>query len=375
MALVTRYFGVSGAGAADGTSYANRAPLYTAGNWSSIITAFNFTSDTLLCLIAPGNYTCSQSLTSAIFSSTVPTNNEFSLNLSACDSSGVPWVCPTDWSSASIPTWQNDLPFIDHTANSAWVNLIGLNLYGMNVRRSNALLAANSRPFQSASSMQWCYGEVTASSTAVSVFNPQGTTPLINCVGVCSGTAFDNVFIFSSTTAVENCKAIGNPAASSGNRAGFNVASAISMTFSYCTASGVFSGFQYTGAVGGRFATNRCTVKSNGYGMYAPSANTSGLSQGVHDSFIVAATEGVTTPIVLAQGIRNNRIRSATPLVIPASQIAYGNITTAGSDADEFVDAANHDLRIKNTSTYWGKGLGAGDEPASGGGNIIVIED
>jgi hypothetical protein len=40
----------------------------------------------------------------------------------------------------------------------------------------------------------------------------------------------------------------------------------------------------------------------------------------------------------------------------------------AGSDADEFVDAANGDYRIKNTSVYWGRGIGAGDEPASSGG-------
>jgi hypothetical protein len=42
------------------------------------------------------------------------------------------------------------------------------------------------------------------------------------------------------------------------------------------------------------------------------------------------------------------------------------------SDADEFVDAANGDYRIKNTSIYWGRNIGAGDEPAAGGSGIPI---
>lgn len=57
MALVTRYFDMSGAGTADGTSYANRAPLLSEGELNSIITSFDFSgSDALLCLLEPGIY-------------------------------------------------------------------------------------------------------------------------------------------------------------------------------------------------------------------------------------------------------------------------------------------------------------------------------
>jgi hypothetical protein len=47
----------------------------------------------------------------------------------------------------------------------------------------------------------------------------------------------------------------------------------------------------------------------------------------------------------------------------------FSVVTAAGTDADEFVNAAAGDYRIKNTSTYWGKNLGPGDEPAASGGS------
>jgi hypothetical protein len=47
-------------------------------------------------------------------------------------------------------------------------------------------------------------------------------------------------------------------------------------------------------------------------------------------------------------------------------------ITSSGTDSDEFVNTAAGDYRIKTTSSLWGKGLGPGDEPASGGGGGLV---
>ena len=50
------------------------------------------------------------------------------------------------------------------------------------------------------------------------------------------------------------------------------------------------------------------------------------------------------------------------------------NYTTDSADAVEYVSTgANGDFRIKNTaSLVWGKGFGAGDQPASGGGGRII---
>jgi hypothetical protein len=41
------------------------------------------------------------------------------------------------------------------------------------------------------------------------------------------------------------------------------------------------------------------------------------------------------------------------------------NDTSAGSDAAEYVDSASGDYRIKYGSAFWGKGIGAGDGPAT----------
>jgi hypothetical protein len=48
--------------------------------------------------------------------------------------------------------------------------------------------------------------------------------------------------------------------------------------------------------------------------------------------------------------------------------LTLGNDTSAGTDADEFVDAAGGDYRVKYGSTIWGKGYGVSDEPNPGGG-------
>jgi hypothetical protein len=63
-----------------------------------------------------------------------------------------------------------------------------------------------------------------------------------------------------------------------------------------------------------------------------------------------------------------NRIRDCSSGVISGLEIQYDNIVSAGTDADEYVNSAAGDYRIKFGSAIWGLGIGAGDEPASGGG-------
>ncbi len=87
MATVTRYFSTAGAGTADGTSWANRAALFSGGAWSTVITGFNFTgSDSLECRIGPGSYTITASLASGLFANAPTVSNP--LILQGCDSSG-----------------------------------------------------------------------------------------------------------------------------------------------------------------------------------------------------------------------------------------------------------------------------------------------
>lgn len=70
--------------------------------------------------------------------------------------------------------------------------------------------------------------------------------------------------------------------------------------------------------------------------------------------------------------IQLNRIRDYSGAAISGNAIycdppEWGNVTTSGTDADEYVDAGAGDYRIKNTSVYWGMGIGAGDQTAAGG--------
>src|SRR5689334_12015839 len=102
MAITTRYFSTTGAGAADGTTWADRAALFSAGNWSTVITGFNFAgTDSMVARVGPGNYTCSQSLASGLFANPPTIANP--LILHACDSSGNLIDPPS-------PTWTADLP-------------------------------------------------------------------------------------------------------------------------------------------------------------------------------------------------------------------------------------------------------------------------
>ena len=68
MAIVTRYFSTASAGAGDGTTWANRAILFTGGAWSTVITGFAFNgSDSMVARIGPGTYTVTVGMASGLF--------------------------------------------------------------------------------------------------------------------------------------------------------------------------------------------------------------------------------------------------------------------------------------------------------------------
>jgi len=368
MALTQRYFGVSGAGSMDGTSFANRAPLYVAGSLNSIITGFNFAADSLLCWIKPGNYTSSQTIMSGIFSTTAPVNSGFGCYFYACDADGNPWQ-PPNWRSPEIPTWKADLPIIDHTANSAWLNQSGIHCYGLQVVRSNSSFSANTGPFNNFAAVDWCWASVSANSTSAYCFSA-GAQVLKNCGGECSGTSYNAIFVITGSTSLRNCKAIGNASASSGSRAGYTFAINSVVEFTACSASGVDIGILNTTSTSGRSLIEACTLKAATTGVQSTGAATTNVNSGISKSFICAGTYGIQRGLVAPRGILNNRLRATTPISAPTEQVQVNNQTAAGSDAAEFVDATNHDLRIKNTSTYWGQGLGAGDQAAAASGTV-----
>src|SRR5690606_38306544 len=111
------------AGDETGSSWANRATLFSEGNWSTVITGFDFSgSDSLKCLIGPGTYTCSQALASGLFANAPTAANP--LILHGCDGSGVA-LTPSNpgWVSAQPVDWDSGLPLIATSTNTTVSNL------------------------------------------------------------------------------------------------------------------------------------------------------------------------------------------------------------------------------------------------------------
>ena len=112
MAVVTRYFSTTSAGAGDGTTWADRAALFSGGNWSSIITGFAFNvGNALEARVGPGNYTVTQNLVPGLFANPPTILNPIVIR--ACDSSGSNWIPPSPSWLSCTPTWDTtNMPII-----------------------------------------------------------------------------------------------------------------------------------------------------------------------------------------------------------------------------------------------------------------------
>lgn len=84
---------------------------------------------------------------------------------------------------------------------------------------------------------------------------------------------------------------------------------------------------------------------------------------------------GVLVNSVAMMIVTRNRLRDNTSgnfLGMANYPSDLDNYTAAGVDADEFVDVAGEDFRIKSGSTYHSERIGAGDEPVAAGGGTIT---
>jgi hypothetical protein len=201
-----------------------------------------------------------------------------------------------------------------------------------------------------------------------------------------TGSAYNRAATLSNYVNVDNLRLMGNPAASGGY--------------------GLFAG----GTNSSKAASRLTALGHPGHGVLLPSFASSAfrlLSSVISDcggtGFLCASTvlqdqmQEVKGCIITGNGLgidasaarvlaANNRLRHntsgdfngmgnyPTDLDNYTDAIAYAD--QAAADAAEYVDAANGDYRIKYGSSLWGKGIGAGDEPApAGGGSVIVVED
>lgn len=371
MALTIRYFDDAGAGAADGTSYADRAALFSSGNWSSVITGFNFSgSDGLECRIEGGiTYTCSQSLASGLFSNAPTAANP--LILHGCDSSGNR-LTPSnpDWVSAQPVDWDTALPVIATTTNIITVSLsagcfIRMMSFAASGRTGGAVVSG-SQP----NSLDWCVVVNSASnSSAAGVLSSN----IANCAVTMSGTAFDYA-VSHTLNLVNNCRIVATGSASSGNRRGVTWAS--------------FSGPHIIGSTILGFAGGAVVSLSTQVAQYGRISQ-SVLADNPGSAVLLASTSSQTATFVVegcmvtgngAYGINadasrvfasNSRLRDNTS----GNFNGFGNYptdldnyTTDSDDTTEYVNAAGGDYRIKYGSAIWGHGYGVADEPAPAGG-------
>lgn len=364
MAIVTRFFSTTAAGSGDGTSWANRAELLSSGNWSSVITGFSFAgSDSLRCLIGPGTYNYTQNLVVGLFSTAPTVLNP--IYFEAAYSDGTEWQPSNPTWKSSDSTWgQTNQPVIETTSN---VVIQISNSYWKGFRFTSSV-----RPgiLANISSVDWCDFENTTSNTETLCI--KSANSITNCRGKVTG---DYSAIFNSIHA-DNIRCEGNPSATSGTRDGYLASNSVYVNLSRVTSvRNAGRGIAVT-STGGRLFLTQCTAANNGsHGIQI--IGTTGNASCVNHSYVVNnGGWGILYGNTGFVSFANNRLRnntsgdfSITDHLLPVSW----NYTATGTDADELVNVASDDFRIKNTSTLYGFGIGAGDEPASGGGGGLPI--
>jgi hypothetical protein len=370
MAIVTRYFSTTGAGAADGTTWADRAALFSAGNWSTVITGFDFGgADSMLALIEGGlTYTCSQTLQAATFSVAQPTaaNN---LVLHGCNSSGTILEPPDpDWTSDQPAFSDATLPIIPITTNIHAVNQAYI--FPRLIKFTGSGNTTNPVAGGNISHHDWCIIVNSTSNTNAKAVETNST--LTNCVVEMTGTSY--LFAVGVQT-MHNCRVIGNISASSGNRNGWAPTSASPFAYN-CTFYDHPASQIAPSSASTAFSLNlgRCTVDgagSSGSCVLLPStASQAQVARIFNSVFVNSGAFGINAQSAARVFAVQNRLRDNTSGNFGGflNHISTEtNYTTDAADADDFVDAASGDYRIKNTAAIWGKGYGVSDQPPAGG--------
>lgn len=365
MAVITRYFSSSSAGAADGTSWANRAALLSAGSLNSIITSINFTTDSLEVMVEGGiTYSITQSHASGIY--TNAPNLTRPILFQGCDSSGNPINPASGWSSNATPFSTTSMPTFAYSTDIG-INSLAATIYrGIRFTHSARTNAA----IFSEGSFYDCCVESSSNNTSHSVFGPNVQTAQ-NCCLVMSGTGFSQISAAPIYRFV-NCRFDGGTA-TNGTRAGISTTSSGSQ-YQSCTILNVVNGLlAATGATTRQSQVDRCLfVNCSGYAYQANGQASQTVVHNLSRSIFVnngTAVDGNTNGHVIAIG---NRLRNnTTNFANMGDKITSENDTSAGSDSDEFVDAASGDYRIKSTSSFWGTYLGPGDERVTAGGGLL----
>lgn len=362
MSVVVRYFSTAAAGAGDGTSWADRAALLNgSGQVSTVLASLDPSgADAIECRIGPGTYSASQHLNDARFAG-APTRANPMIWVGV-DSNGDPLTPPDPAWTAAQPAWDDsEMPFIDNTAS------IGGDHW---IMRMLKIRSAWSEPIKGTPKLDWCIVEGTGTGSGTIVAEGY----LQNCVVKCSAAAYEAVVSVTTNGSMHNVRAEGNPSATTGTRHGIIGEGNGRTVFDRCVAvNNPGGGIVLPGDGSNKvMAASRCVAYGNGsHGFDAQSTNATAADLHRLMGCVAVGNGGYGVSVGTGPGlVLGGRYRNNTSGV--SNGLGHGGVfgseTGAGIDADEFVDAAGGDLRIKNTSALWGRGIGAGDEPAASGG-------
>lgn len=357
MAIVTRYFGVTGNGAADGTTWADRAALFS-GGWSTVITNFAFNgADSLKCMIGPGSYSLGTSLNSASWTNPPSATNP--LWFVGCDSSGNELAIPDpDWVS-NQPAWDDStLPVLNFTGNFSFSE------GDHHAHLIKVTGSARNGILWQAGFTSWCVVENSTNNTSAQAVAPTGSGSPVCCVFRCTAASYaavGSVFAYSY-----NCRLEG-VTGSSGNRSGFTTTGNTGVHTRLTIVGVGGDGYVYTStstaAVHRLFGVTIANVGGTGF----KGANTAGQTgiYALHNAIITGCGGyGIDMQGEANCMITNVRLRDNTSGNINGTDnwpVDVSVYTADDSDANEYVDAANGDFRIKSTSALWGKGYGVAD--------------
>lgn len=368
MANVIRYFSTAAAGAGNGTTWADRAALFTGGAWSTVITGFAFTagSDGLECRVGPGTYTITAALVSGVPTAGNPTATK-PLRFHACDSSGSLISPPDrDWTADQPDFDQSTMPVLSSATNIAIINLAHVYCRLIKFASSAATAAAG---VVGNAILDWCWVSNSASGAnvcAASVYRAS------NSIFYVSGSQYAGVLVAGAAPTFRNCRAYG-VAGSSGNRRGISTTNAnIHHTVTSCCVFGVGGVGIYWETTSANSNTSmridRNTVANvGGDGIYCQ--NTSGSLTVIVDGNCVtgAGGYGINGGGGFAQ-LTNNRTRDNVSGATTGlgNYTAYDGYTTDAADADDYFAPSTYDFRIRPDAGFAFRGIGVSQVPTGG---------
>lgn len=351
------YFGPSGVGLADGSSWDNRAPLDSGTNWSPYITSFPFSINNILHVyIGSGTYSISQTMRKSSFT-TPPPESSNSLHFIGCDESGNAIVPDYSWRScdgveydySSWPLLSNCVLNENDGTSNLWYNL-----------RTLRIQTSASRVAYKASRVDWCF--IRSTSTSTSMVGLQECDFISNCIFQPS-TSFNSQIVTATYTLVENCLLLPPASISGGNAAGvYSEFGLTGFTVKNSTIIGYKHGIYNT--VSSTTCKNNTIYNCKDYGIRSTS------SIKLNDNYIHATGIGVS---VLESGtnaqISHNRIMGNT-IISGSGYLKYNfdNYLSSGDVYSELTDPDNNDLSIKTSSVYYNQNIGAGDAISNSGG-------